>query len=262
MTRWMIYQVAVGPTRPLYESCLASVARYCEKYHINHHVQRQPILKIVPVDSHRSEGALRLGYLPIFEKENAFDYLDDYDAICVIDSDIYIRDHAPCIFHSIQDVAFAGVLERDIPAIPRHISKLKKYSQAQYGSLRQQAQFDWNDRGADFFNMGLMMLKPSLRAYIGQRSAREFLQQHDFQRFVNGEGAWRWSTDQTLLNYWIKRDRIPTQHLDWRYNALYGAVDPDMIHQAWFVHFFLAEHNVATRSVEDIIQELDLCRPE
>lgn len=262
MTRRLIYQVAVGPERSLYESCIASVSRYCQRYGITHHVQREPILKIVPQDSHRSEGALRLGYLPIFEKENAFEYLSSYDAVCVIDSDIYIRDHAPCIFDAIEDVAFAGVLERDIPAIPRHVSKLKKYSQAQYGSLKDTATFDWNHSGADFYNMGLMMLRPSLKKFIGERSVREFLGREDFQRFINGEGAWKWSTDQTLLNYWIKHDGIPAQNLDWRYNALYGAVRTDRMHEAWFVHFFLAEHNVAGRSAEEIIQELDACKPE
>lgn len=38
------------------------------------------------------------GYLPIYEKENAFDYLDDYDQIAIIDADIYIRPDAPNIF--------------------------------------------------------------------------------------------------------------------------------------------------------------------
>ena len=39
--------------------------------------------------------------LPIYEKENAFDYFDDYDQIAIIDADIYIRDTAPNIFNEL-----------------------------------------------------------------------------------------------------------------------------------------------------------------
>ena len=72
----MIYQVKVGPTPPkFYDTCIASVKRYCEKYDIDHKLLTEPKLKIVPLKSCRSSQAVeRLGYLPIFEKENAFDF--------------------------------------------------------------------------------------------------------------------------------------------------------------------------------------------
>ena len=66
---YLIYQVAVGPESELYEICIDSVARYCERFGIKHMVQREPKLCIAPVHSQRSDNALRLGYLPIFEKE-------------------------------------------------------------------------------------------------------------------------------------------------------------------------------------------------
>ena len=257
MKPWLIYQVAVGPRRDLYETCIASVADYCDRYGIDHMVQREPVLQISPQQNHRSDNAMRLGYLPIFEKETALSYLDRYQAVCVLDSDIYVRSQAPCIFDVLGDAVFYGVIERDMPVTDRHRAKIKKYSQAQYGNLRDEADFGWTEQGAAFFNMGLMLMRSEIQTHLRGDSPRQFIMRPEFARFVNGEGAWRWSTDQTLLNYWLKRDRIACQALDWRWNALYGAIPSDMINQAWFVHFFLAEHTVAGQDVRDIIQQLD-----
>ena len=37
------------------------------------------------------EAVERLGYMPIYEKENAFTHLGEFEQIAIIDSDIYIR---------------------------------------------------------------------------------------------------------------------------------------------------------------------------
>jgi len=66
----LIFQVAVGEKRPLYERCLGSAKNYCERHGLDHVVLREPVLRIRPKASKRSRGAVeRLGYLPIFEKE-------------------------------------------------------------------------------------------------------------------------------------------------------------------------------------------------
>jgi hypothetical protein len=252
----LIYQVAVGEQQDLYEICIQSVVRYCERWDIAHVVQREPILRIRPRSNHRSEHSLRLGYLPIFEKENAFAYLDQYDSVLILDSDVYIRHDAPDIFAVQGSEPFAGVVERDMPLTSRHAAKIKKYSQAQYGPLVTEADFAWNDRGAAFFNMGVMLLRADLAAHLRGESAGEFIQRPEVQRFVDGQGSWRWSTDQTLLNYWLRRESIPTQCLDWRWNCLYGAVTSEAVRESYFLHFFLAQHHVADRDVRDIIQEL------
>ena len=44
--------------------------------------------------------------------------------------------------------------------------------------------------------------------------------------------------------------------MTWHWNALYGAIQSERISEAWFVHFFLAEHHVGDRSIADVIQEL------
>ena len=256
MKRCVIYQVAVGDTRSLYETCIRSVSDYCQRHSIEHIVQREPTLRIQPLENHRSEQALRLGYLPIFEKANALSLLKDHDAVMILDSDIYVRTDAPNIFDLPVTAPFAGVIERDMPLTTRHQTKVRKYSEAQYGSLRAEADFKWNDCGAAFFNMGMMLLRPNIQPWLQQQTAEQFLRRPEFERFVNGQGAWRWSTDQTLLNYWLRNSNIPVQCLDYRWNALYGAVDPQALREAWILHFFLADHHVGDRALRDILQEL------
>ena len=122
----MIYQVAVGKQSNLYEHCIKSVANYCKKYNLKHIVQTEPILKIRP-DINRTgrskEAVERLGYLPIFEKENAFYYLEQFKQIAIVDSDIYIRENAPNIFDQLTDqYAFGAVAERELPCAKKYKS--------------------------------------------------------------------------------------------------------------------------------------------
>lgn len=231
MAKQLVYQVKVGKTPAFYDLCIASVERYCKRIGADHHVQTEPILRIVPKRSYRSVNALRLGYLPIYEKENAFSYLDRYDKVSVVDADIYVRDSAPNIFDAFH-ADFGAVMERQMPLTQKYREKIRKYSDGQYGLLKD-VDWQWSEDGAAFYNMGLMLLGRSLH-----RDPREFLGRPEFERFVNGEGHWKWSTDQTLLNYWLKKDRVNVQDMDWRWNALYGAVRD--VSPAHFVHFFLA----------------------
>jgi len=241
----MIYQVYVGKPSRLYEHCTASVAMYCQEHGIDHIIQKTPILKIKPdiFATNRSKESYEKhgGFLPIYEKENALDYFKDYDQICIVDADIWIRPGSPNIFDELNpNVAFAGVLERDMPIQDWYKQKIIGYSQMQYGPLHSnKSDFKPNQLGFEFYNMGLMLMNKSIMNYTKTNNARDFIQRPDFKDFVDGKGAWKWSTDQTLLNYWLRKDSVPQQHLDWRWNALYTAVkDPK---QANFVHFFLKD---------------------
>lgn len=233
----LIYQVAVGEVPAFYEDCIASVARYCRRHGIDHIVQREPLLRIRPVKSHRSENALRLGYLPIYEKEAAFSYLDRYDRIAVLDADIYVRESAPLLFDELREATFAGVLERDMPLTGDYLAKVRKHSEGQFRSLTD-VDWQWNANGAAFYNMGVMLFGRGILPYLNGETPAEFLRRPEFERFVNGEGHWRWSTDQTLLNWWVKKSQMPVRNLDWRWNALYGACRD--VSAAHFVHFFLS----------------------
>jgi hypothetical protein len=127
----LIFQVAVGKQNILYEICIKSVAKYCKKFNIDHIVLREPKLKIRP-DLNRTgrskEAVERLGYLPIFEKENAFEYLKPYDQVCIVDSDIYIKDTAPNVFDELpQQYDFGGCVEREMPLTKKYFNKIRKY---------------------------------------------------------------------------------------------------------------------------------------
>lgn len=241
----MIYQVYVGKPSKLYEHCTASVAMYCQEHGIDHVVQKTPILKIKPdiFATNRSKESYEKhgGFLPIYEKENALDYFDRYDQICIVDADIWIRPNSPNIFDELDpNVAFAGVVEREMPIQEWYKKKIIGYSQMQYGHLHSnKSDFKPNKLGFEFYNMGLMLMNKSIMNYTKAKTARNFIERPEFKDFVDGKGAWKWSTDQTLLNYWLRKDGVPQQHLDWKWNALYTAVkDPT---EANFVHFFLKD---------------------
>ena len=245
----LIYQVALGAASQskLYKKCIESAANYCEKYGIDHHVQTQPILRIKPdvfvtnrsTESYEKHG----GFLPIYEKENAFDWFSKgYDQIAIIDADIYIRPTAPDIFRDMGDSHdFGAVVERDMPISGQYAHKITNYSHMQYTPLKD-VNWEWNDWGAKFYNMGMMVLNKSILEYLHGDDARQFITRSEFKRFVDGEGAWKWSTDQTLLNWCVKKETdMRVKDLSWRWNALYSAVKDDRIPEAYFVHFFLKD---------------------
>ncbi len=245
--RRLIYQVAVGKPSNLYENCINSVSDYADKYGIDHIVQRKPKLRIKPDPfTNNREGKCggwkELGYLPIFEKENAFDLMSDYDQIMILDSDIYIRPDSPNIFEEMDcKCAFGAVCEREMNLLPEYVDKIKNYSHMQYGRLHsEKVNFKPNNLGFEFFNMGLIVINCEyFKPYLEGESAEKFLNRMEFKEFVDGVGTYKWSTDQTLLNYFLKKYKIPTRHLGSTWNGLYGAVHN--IKDCNFVHFFLRD---------------------
>ena len=255
----LIYQVYTGKRSKLYDHCTASVKAYAEdinskeipRNRVDYIIQTQPIMKIKPdvFATNRSKESYEKygGFLPIFEKENAFDYWDRYDQICIIDADIWIRPGTPNVFNEMTvETEFAGVVERTAPILPWYQEKLKGYTRMQYSTL-QDVDWKWNESGGHFFNMGMMLMNRSFVMYLpvqsnGKRqSGKNFIQRPEFKRFVDGLGAWKWSTDQTLLNWWVKKEKMSLQELDWKWNALYTAIPNDKIKEAYFVHFFLKD---------------------
>lgn len=241
----LIYQVYTGKESKLYNHCVASAEAYCNEHGIDHIVQRHPIMKIKPdvFATNRSKESYEKygGFLPIYEKENAFDYWDKYDQICIIDADIWIRPGSPNIFDDLKaDADFAGVVERQLPILPWYKEKLVNYTRMQYQSLNN-VNWYWDERGAEFYNMGLMLMNKSITKYLRGETGKQFIQRPEFKDFVDGQGAWKWSTDQTLLNYWVKKEKMTCQSLKWRWNGLFSAISNDDIKRANFVHFFLKD---------------------
>ena len=246
MATRMIYQVSVGKPSKLYEHCIQSVRQYCKKHDIKHIVLTEPKLRIRPdiFTSNRSEESYMKygGYLPIYEKENAFEYLNYYDQIAIVDADIYIRPDAPNIFDEFgSEHAFGAVAEREMNILSWYETKIQNYSQMQYAQLHSRGiDFKPNQRGYEFFNMGMILLNSELfKPYLKGQGPYDFLMRMEFKDFIDGIGAWKWSTDQTLLNYFLKRYNIPTKHMSGQWNGLFTAVDN--IKDCHFVHFFLKD---------------------
>jgi hypothetical protein len=244
----LIYQVNVGKSSKLYRHCISSVEAYCEKHNIDHMVQTQPILRIRPdlFLSNRSRESYEKygGFLPIYEKENAFRELQKYDQVAVIDADIYIRPDAPNVFDEFKsEYAFGAVCEREMPITTQYAQKIINYSRMQYELLhmkKQSIDFKPNQLGYEFFNMGMMLMNSEVfLPYLNGESPAEFIRRDEFGQFVDGIGNWKWSTDQTLLNFFIKKYKIPTQHMHWKWNGLFTA--NIKIKECHFVHFFLKD---------------------
>lgn len=244
--RRLIYQVAVGKPSQLYEHCIKSVSNYCKYHGIGHIVQRQPIFRIAPdpFNMGRSRESFEKygGYLPIFEKEVAFNYLDEYDQIAIVDADIYIRPNSPNIFEDFgTDRAFGAVIEREMPIRSWYIDKIINYSRMQYGQLHNnKVDFKPTAAGFEYANMGLILLNSEkFKPFLKGQTGKQFLERAEFKNFVDGVGPWKWSTDQTLLNYFVKKYNVPFRKMHWKWNGLYTA--NDKIEDCHFVHFFLKD---------------------
>ena len=90
--------------------------------------------------------------------------------------------------------------------------------------------------------MGMMVLNcEKFKDFLQGQTPAEFLRREEFQDFIDGVGYFRWSTDQMLLNWWVKKSGMAVQNMDWRWNALYKGIDDLQLPQAHFVHFFLKD---------------------
>jgi hypothetical protein len=90
--------------------------------------------------------------------------------------------------------------------------------------------------------MGLMVINSKgFLPYLKGQTPKQFLDREEFKDFVDGVGYKKWSTDQMLLNWWVKKESIPTLNMDWRWNALYKGIDDKRLPEAYFVHFFLKD---------------------
>jgi hypothetical protein len=241
----LIFQTYIGKKLRLYDHCTSTVRKYAERIGADYLCQTVPTLKIKPdifaTNRHPNAWEKHGGFMPIFEKENVFDHLKDYDMCCVVDADIYIRSTAPDIFKEMSDDYTVGaVYECNLPLTNQYAAKIKAYS-ANCWRDYMQYNWNWNNRtGGEFFNSGLMLYnsKNMLKALNGM-TPKEFLQQPMLKDFIDGKGGLKWQSDQMTLNYWFKANNIDVKKLDWKYNAMFKAIVDEKVKEAHFVHFFM-----------------------
>ena len=116
--------------------------------------------------------------------------------------------------------------------------------------------FDWkHPGGANFYNMGMMVLNKSFDKYLKGQTPMQFLMRPDFKVFIDGMGNWKWSTDQTLLNVFVKESGMSVKNLSFHWNGLFTAIHPKYVREANFVHFFLKDKLPnGGENVEEIMQ--------
>jgi len=238
------------------------VADYCKKHNISHFIQREPHLKIKPdifltnrsKESYTKHG----GFLPIYEKETAFYFLDEFDQIAIVDADIYVRPDSPNIFEEFgTEHPWGAVCEREMPITDQYKAKIQNYSTMQYRQLHQKGiDFNPNELGYEFFNMGMILLNTELfTPHLKGQNAAQFLNRAEFIDFVNGIGNWKWSTDQTLLNYFLKKYKIPVKYMNHVWNGLFTA--NTKIDECHFIHFFLKDKLPARgENVEELMKQI------
>lgn len=261
----MIYQVCLGQAQKsrLYIHCIQSVKNYCIANNIDHKVLTAPKLKIKPnpftgersKESYEKHG----GFIPIFEKENVFEHFGNYDQIAVVDADIYIRPDSPNVFDQVdKDFDLAAQYERESPVNQRYQKKLIEYST---GVLNHSVckKYDWDfshPNGGEFFNSGMLVYNcENMLSSLGKINPKDFLDRPEFRDFIDGIGPFRWCGDQIMLNYWAKKDKLKVQHLDWKYNALFSALEEGKIEEAHFVHFFMKDRLTNKgENIEDLMR--------
>ena len=103
-----------------------------------------------------------------------------------------------------------------------------------------------------------MVFSSKIKEYLNGETPLEFIRRKEFERFVNGEGNWKWSTDQTLLNFWVRKSGMKRKNIDWKWNALFKGIKDEKLPEAHFIHFFLSG-NLPQKGAEipSIIKNLD-----
>jgi len=69
----------------------------------------------------------------------------------------------------------------------------------------------------------------------------QFLMRPEFKAFIDGMGNWKWSTDQTLLNVFVKESKMSVKNLSFEWNGLFTGIEMNRIPECHFVHFFLKD---------------------
>jgi lipopolysaccharide biosynthesis glycosyltransferase len=262
----LIYQVYLGrdSNTKLYNYCINSVMDYCKLHGFDHKVQRTPILMIKPdlFSTNRNKNAWEEhgGFLPIYEKQNVFNYLDEYDQVCVIDGDIWIRPDTPSVFDNVDmTFDFGAVFEREIPLDPKYKKRMTDYSKNLLGQIPEY-NWDYNPAG-EFFNSGVLVYNSeNIKKSLNGDTPKEFVRRPEFKPFIDGDGYFKWQGDQIMLNYWWKRDNLSVKHLDLKWNTLFnpkwGGTLSEKAKEGNFIHFFQSRQLAELKDYPEKLVEL------
>ena len=60
-----------------------------------------------------------------------------------------------------------------------------------------------------------------------------------------------------LLNWFVKKENVKCKNMNWKWNALYTAVDKNKMNESHFIHFFLRDKLPAKgENIEELLKKL------
>ncbi len=97
----------------------------------------------------------------------------------------------------------------------------------------------------------------SFAKHLKGQTPKQFITRPEFKDFVDGMGFYKWSTDQMLLNWFVKKENVKCKNMNWKWNALYTAVDKNRMNESHFIHFFLRDKLPAKgENIEELLKKL------
>ena len=164
---------------------------------------------------------------PHFEKCRIAAFLDTYDRILYMDTDIIVNDGCPDIFDQVPEDAFGAWFVN--PMIPGRFADRIARVQQVLGEI------GWTE---NYFNSGVMVLSRVHRAIFDNPGeyADDFF-------------------EQTLLNYRVQKGRYRTVDIGYRWNHT-GVVQSRQRLQSHFIHYAGSAHMPGVSLIDQIRADL------
>jgi hypothetical protein len=164
---------------------------------------------------------------PHLQKARIAEFLQLYDRILYLDTDIVVNDGCPDLFDIVPEDTFGAWFPN--PMFPGRFADRIRRVQQVLGDI------GWVD---NYFNSGVMVVS---RAHA---AAFENLSEYRDDFF-----------EQTLLNYRVRKRRYATKDIGFRWNHT-GAVDPSQRLHSHFIHYAGSAHMPGVDLIDQIRADL------
>ena len=167
----------------------------------------------------------------VFTKGRLHQLLDRYERVVFLDTDILVSPRAPDLFQVVPEERLGAVF-------------VGRYSRGHDDAVRQvqEALGDIGWDGREYFNVGSMVLSRQHREVVRSGGA-------DFDRYIErlGDRLDEIFPEQTLYNYRVQRDDVPTLALGPEYNHT-GAILPSPLRfRSHIIHYAGEGHRRGSR---------------
>ena len=204
-----IFQFLIGPPKGQ-QHCIKTVNSYCQKFGIDHYLSQE-------IRVH--------GPHVMFEKYQLFNLLDNgYDRVLYLDADIMITPSAKNIFEIYSDNKGIIAYDENYPneAMDRDNYIYENSSNIAWPKNK------YNKKR--YFNAGVMIFSKEI--------IKKYPSAFNLDDIPNWPDIWYFG-DQTIVNYWVTKNQIPFNELDYQFNRMHlGVEDPNNCrYQANFIHY-------------------------